>query len=125
MKFIALDGAALDAGLLEQDYRGAYQVGNVRLGESTFYFKGWGGVYFIPFTGITRCFRRVELVPARMCCGRGNLEIENLVIVGQDEQELAQISLPGARAGQALLEMLKQRLPHAAFGKKPAAEEPQ
>jgi len=54
------------------------------------------------------------LVPARLCCGRGELEVENLVIC-TDAGEAAQIQLPGAKAGKLLLEELKKRLPDAEF----------
>ena len=66
-------------------------------------------------------FRRVLAVPAKLCCGKGDFEIENLVICGENDQELAQVQLPGRKAAQILMEELKNRVPEAEFGRPPEA----
>jgi hypothetical protein len=55
-------------------------------------------------------------VPAKLCCGKGDLEVENLVICG-DKGELAQIQLPGTRAAKVLMEELENLIPEAEFGR--------
>ena len=90
------------------------RIGIVRIGKERLYFRRMRKIYYIPYADIRRCFRRVMLVPAKLCCGRGDLEVENLVIC-TDRGEAAQIQLPGAKAGKILLEELKKRLPDAEF----------
>ena len=65
---------------------------------------------------MTRVFRRVMLVQTKMCCGKGNLEVENLVIC-TEKGEIAQVQLPGTRAGVILLEEVAKRAPHVLIGK--------
>ncbi|MCD7736905.1 MAG: hypothetical protein LUI07_08115 [Lachnospiraceae bacterium] len=115
MRFYSLTSDTMEPDRLAPDYRSAREIGVVRLGERIFYFRRYRKIYYIPYREIRRCFRRVMLVPARLCCGKGELSVENLVICG-DKGELAQIQLPGERAGKALLEELKLRAPDADFG---------
>ena len=105
------------------EYEKAREIGVVRVGEKTLFFKVRLRIYYIPYKDITRCFRRVFLVPAKMCCGKGNLEMENLVVCGE-AGELAQIQLPGTRAAKELMKELKARMPHADFSS-PAKKEPE
>lgn len=115
MKFYNLEqGQTAEKQDMEQDYKEGREIGIIRLGKEHLYFRRLRKVYYIPYADIRRCFRRVMLVPARLCCGRGNLEVENLVIC-TDNGEVAQIQLPGAKAGKVLLEELKKRLPDAEF----------
>lgn len=115
MKFYSLEqGQNAEKQDMEQDYKEGREIGIIRLGKEHLYFRRLRKVYYIPYADIRRCFRRVMLVPARLCCGRGNLEVENLVIC-TDKGEAAQIQLPGAKAGKVLLEELKKRLPDAEF----------
>ena len=140
MKFYPLTDSALDVNELQNEYQSGREIGVIRLAETVLFFRARMKTYFIPYSEITRAFRRVMLVPARMCCGRGNLSIENLVICGAakndaqatdsaaqtesgaSEVELAQIQLPGEKAAKLLMEELKVRIPHAEFTK-PAAPE--
>lgn len=115
MKFYSLVGTeAADKQNMAQDYKNSREIGIVRIGNECLYFRRLRKIYYIPYADIRRCFRRVMLVPAKLCCGRGDLEVENLVIC-TDQGEAAQIQLPGAKAGKILLEELKQRLPNAEF----------
>jgi len=131
MKFNPLTDAVLDADRLETEYKNSREIGVIRLSDSALFFRSGLKTYYVPYGGITRCFRRVMLVPARMCCGRGNLSVENLVVCGgvrgedgsDHEAELAQIQLPGDKAARALMEELKARIPHAAFTKPETASE--
>lgn len=115
MKFYPLGKTAPD-GALQTDHAAGRAIGNVQLGGTYLFFKEKRKVYYIPYGEITRVFRRVMLVQTKMCCGKGDLEVENLVICGE-AGELAQVQLPGARAGKILLEEVAQRAPHVAIGK--------
>lgn len=114
MRFYPLTDEQADGSALAEEFRGGRQIGVVSVGESHLFFRVRLKTYYIGFGEITRCYRRVLMVPARMCCGRGNLNIENLVIES-GAGELAQIQLPGERAGVELIRLLKQKMPGADF----------
>ena len=123
MKFYSLEGIkTAEKQDMEQDYRQSREIGIVRLGKEHLYFRRLHKIYYIAYADIRRCFRRVMLVPAKLCCGRGDLEVENLVVC-TDQGEAAQIQLPGAKAGKILLEELKIRLPGVSFTKEDAKTE--
>lgn len=115
MKYYPVTTAAPD-GALKSDCDAGRVIGNVHLGNTYLFFKEKRKLYYIPYNDITRVFRRVMLVQTKMCCGKGNLEVENLVICGA-AGELAQVQLPGARAGKILLEEIAKRVPHVQIGK--------
>ncbi|MBQ7841348.1 MAG: hypothetical protein IJ390_12825 [Lachnospiraceae bacterium] len=114
MKFNPLLTALSDVDFLENDYRDAREIGIVRLGESCLFFRKKLKIYYIPYENIERCFRRVMLVPAKMCCGKGDLAVENLVICS-GEEEIAQIQIPGTKAAKILMDELKIKAPNADF----------
>lgn len=116
-KFNPLKTAADASVDLKAEYETGREIGVVRLGESRLFFRKGRKIYYIAYPEISRCFRRVMLVTSKLCCGRGDLQVENLVIC-DDTQELAMVQLPGTRAAEMLLEELKQLAPHAAFTNK-------
>ena len=115
MKFYPVTTAAEDAAL-NSDRAASRAIGNVQLGSEYLFFKEKRKTYYIPYADVTRVFRRVMMVQTKMCCGKGNLEVENIVICGESG-ELAQVQLPGARAGKILLEEISDRAPHVQIGK--------
>ena len=115
MKFYPV-ASELPAEVLSAGYAEGREIGKARLGEKCLYFREKLKVNYIPYADITRVFRRVLLVPATMCCGKGDFEVENLVICTA-EGEKAQIQLPGERAGKIILEELARLVPHAEVGK--------
>ena len=123
MKFYPLDEAVVpvDEEELNKEYKTAREIGKVKMGELRLFVKSGLKTYYIPYHDIRRMFRRVLAVPAKLCCGKGDFEIEHLVVCGADDKELAQIQLPGKKAAQILMEELKQRVPEAEFGR-PAQE---
>ena len=102
------------AETVEEEYRSAREIGAVRIGTDHLFFKAGLKHYYIPYGEIKRCFRRVNSVPAKMCCGRGDLQIESLVI-SDDEGELAQVTLPGSKAARQLIDELKKKMPDTDF----------
>ena len=102
--------------VVSADYKAGRSIGKACLGEKCLYFREKLKVYYIPYADMTRVFRRIELLPAQMCCGKGDFEVENIV-VWTAEGEKAQIQLPGERAGKIMLEELARRAPQAEVGK--------
>ena len=116
MKFEALASPADDPSLLQEEYKQAREIGKLRLGQKHLYLRAGLKLYYMPYTDIRRYFRRVMQVPAKMCCGKGNFEIENLVICG-DRGELAQIQIPGTKAAKIVMDCLAELAPDAAVGR--------
>ena len=75
----------------EEEFRSSRAIGPVRIGAETFYFKKGRTAYFIPYENITRVFRRVLLVPAKMGCCALLEELKKLI-------PDAQFGKPGAQA---------------------------
>lgn len=120
MKFEALASLTDNPSLLQEEYKQAREIGKLRLGRKHLYFRAGLKLYYMPYTDLKRYFRRVMQVPAKMCCGKGNFEIENLVLCG-DSGELAQIQLPGSKAARIVMECLAECAPDAAVGPLKAA----
>ncbi|MBR5474494.1 MAG: hypothetical protein IKU83_03680 [Lachnospiraceae bacterium] len=116
MRFYPLTSEVSDTTALKAEYKAGRAIGKVQLGTERLFFKDGLKVYYIPYKEIRRAFRRVLLVQTKMCCGKGDLEVENFVICG-DAGELAQIQLPGARAGKVLLEEIARLAPHVQIGR--------
>lgn len=115
MKFYPLKTTEENAQNLQTEYKSASEIGKLRLGTERLYFRSARKIYYIPYTDIYRYFRRVMLVPAKLCCGRGDFAIEHLVICDNDS-ELAQIQLPGSRAAKILMEKMSLLAPDAIVG---------
>ncbi len=122
MKLYSMQQEATKDPDLLAEFENAREFGTVRAGERTFFFKVRLRTYYIPYTDIRRCFRRVFLIPAGAGKGKSELELENLVICGE-EGELAQIQIPGSRMAKELIKELKERIPHADFSS-PAKKAP-
>lgn len=116
MKFYSVTSEHNNAAALQAEYASGRVIGNVSLGAEFLFFKEKRKVYYIPYADMTRCFRRVLLVQTKMCCGKGNLEVENLVVCSE-KGEVAQIQLPGERAGKILLEEIVKMAPHVQIGR--------
>ena len=114
MKFYPVSSTEVDTSILETEYKSARQIGPIRLGDTCLIFRARMKTYYIPYGEVKNCFRRVMGVNVRMCCGNGELQVENLVIADGDK-ELAVIQLPGARAAKELMKELKNRMPNAYF----------
>ena len=118
MKFMALQAEpqASEKTALAQEYEQAEEFAPAKIGASHFFFKVGRKVWYLPLNEVTRCFRRVELVNARMgCCNQG-LPMESVVVCGAEEKELAQIRLATERMSKALLAALKRACPQAKIG---------
>ena len=115
MKFYSLTSTEENAENLQSEYKTAQEIGKLRLGTKHFYFLSARKIFYIPYNEIHRYFRRVMLVPAKLCCGKGDFAIEHLVICNSDH-ELAQIQLPGSHAAKVLMERMSSLAPDAIVG---------
>ena len=123
MKLYAMNGEPFKDAALLDEHAAAREIGILKLGEKNLFFRVRLRTYFIPYTDIDRAFRRVFTVPANVCCGKGQMEMENLVICDA-EKEIAQIQLPGTKAAKEVIRELGVRAPHIKL-KKPAAKAPE
>ena len=116
MRFYALTSTAPPEADLRAEYRSARAIGAIRLGESRLFFRAGRNCRYLPYTDISRYYRRVMMIPARLCCGSGSLNVDYLVLE-HNGTELVQVQLPGARAAQGILAALHILAPDAAAGK--------
>lgn len=116
MKFCPLTGDIQEPEGLIEEYKAGREIGKIHLGQTYFFFRSMRKIYYIPYAEIRRYFRRVMMVPAKLCCGKGEFQMEHLVICG-DAGELAQIELPGTQAAKVLMESMKKLAPDAIAGK--------
>lgn len=110
MGFSALKNE-IDKIRLKEEFRAGERLGLVTLGENVFFFKAGFKKYYIPYSEIKRCFRRVHVVPIRnKKTGENSLQIES-VVLSDGEKELAQIQVPGKKAAEELLEKVVSKNP--------------
>lgn len=115
MKFHPIEEAIEDTKFLAQDYKAAREIGLIKLGTDCVFFKKAFKVFYIKYSNLARAYRRVMLVPAKMCCANGDLPVEYFVLHNSKDEEIAQISMPGAKAGVILLNELKEKSPNTVF----------
>lgn len=116
MRFYPLKNSEDNTEILQAEYKSAQEIGKLRLGAERLYFRSARKIYYILYTDIYRYFRRVMLVPAKLCCGKGDFAVEHLIICDVDK-ELAQIQLPGSHAAKVLMERMNLLAPNAIVGK--------
>lgn len=107
-----------DVAALKEEYKAGHQIGKITLGEKHFFFKKKMKAIYLPFENIYRVFRRVQLVNMKMCCSRGQLQIQNIVLCSKKNDELAMIDLPDEKAALALIEEMQKKLPELKVGMK-------
>ena len=110
MKFYPAAGTGNEPGELKKEYDSARTIGTVRAGETVLFFRNRFRTYYIPYSEIERCFRRIYEVPMKMCCGDGELEIEHLILCVSGK-EIADIPLPGKKAAQEIMRILEGKMP--------------
>ena len=121
MRFLGMDGKAIDNASLETAYKSAHAVGVLRIADEGIFFRAGLKNYFLPYEGVRKCFRRVMNVPAKMCCGRGDFSVESIVFANE-EKELAEVQLPGEKAAKLVFAELKEKMPDIDFSA-PARDE--
>lgn len=114
MKYYPVSVETADPAVLKEEYETARQIGAVRVGGNVLFFRSGLKTYYIPYGCVAQCFRRVYQVPVKMCCGRGEIDYEHLILADH-EKEIADILLPGTKAAQELIRLLKEKMPEADF----------
>lgn len=112
MIFHSLTESKRERSAVSAEFKAAKSIGVVRLGRECFFFRRWFKIYYVAYEEMTRCFRRVLLIP--VAGGKKNMRLETLVIADK-KGELAQIQIPGADAAKTLLEELKAKASHVDF----------
>lgn len=114
MKFNKLVDSEIESDFLKSEMKAGRRLGIISLGDSHLFFRKGLKNYFISYSNIECAFRRVFMVPARMCCGKGEIPVENLVLMNSGK-EIAEIGLPGLKAAKEVIEILKEKAPNATF----------
>ena len=96
---------------LSSELKAGRSIGPVTVADEHLFIKKGFKYYYIAYKEAVRIFRRVRRLHANICCGDGDIEVEYLVI-SAGERELLEITLPGKRAAQMLIEELKSRAPY-------------
>lgn len=117
MKFIPISENTAEEVLLKSEYKQSRKIGRVGLGETIFFFKNKMRINYIPIQNIYRAFRRVKCIPVRICCGKGELQLDNIVLCSK-QAELVEIDLPNEKSTTAILEYLQEKNPNVKIGKK-------
>lgn len=95
---------------LKQSLKNGHTIGAVTVSKERIFVKKGLGYYHIAYDEAQKIFRRVRSLHANICCGDGDIEVEYLVIMANDT-ELMEITLPGKKAAQMLIEELRAVAP--------------
>lgn len=111
--------AALDA-----QFAAAKTYHNVRLGETSIFWKRTFHWYSLPLSRVQRVYRRVEEVRGRLCCGGANFDIQRLMLCLTDGSSLEitigdslLVSVAMQRLAEDLYSTLKEAHPELQYGK--------
>ena len=118
MKFIPVltNARPINAADLKAEYAAAEDFTPARLGQKHLFFRTGLRIGYVPLEAITRVFRRVEFIGARVGCCENGIPMESVVLCGEGERELVQIRLQTERMSTALLDALERACPDAEVG---------
>lgn len=122
MKFYSLlDKKAYEEDLSELFSKG-HRVGAVTVSENGIFVKKGLKTYYIAYNNAERIFRRVRMVDANVCCGKGQMNFDYLVVMA-DNKEVLEVQLPGSKAAKLIFDEMKGLSPETDFeAPKKAAE---
>ena len=95
---------------LKKDYDEAHKIGALHIGKICAFIRAGFKTYYIPYSDISRFFRRVQTVPIKMCCGKGDMKIEHIVFMCNDK-EVIQVQMPGTKAAKIAMGELSALMP--------------
>ncbi len=113
MRFIPLSGGELNSeakASLAVRLKEGHTIGPVTVADDFLFVKKGIRTYYIAYSDAQKIFRRVRRLHANICCGDGDIEVEYLVIQA-DDRELMEVTLPGRKAAQMLMNELKEKAP--------------
>lgn len=114
MKFECYTSTKMEQAVCKEDFASADGMNNVFFGDKAVYLKKLTKILYIPYADMDRIFRRVMQVPVKMCCGRGDLEIQYLVIMKEDKQ-IIELQVPSKTGAVILFDEVKKRAPQLQF----------
>ena len=116
VKLYTPKGEAVDSAELSEDFRSAERCGPYRVGERAFYYRSGLRQHCLPYDGVGRVFKRAMLCASRTCGKVVHTDTFWLVFTsGADE--LAEARTIDEKHADRALELLRTRMPAAAFGK--------
>ena len=104
-----------DEEVVRTDLKYGREIGPVCFGNEYMRIKRGLKQYYCSYSEVDRCFRRVETAPMKMCCGRGEMNVESMILL-MGGREL-QVSMPDTRCAVAAMEELAKRAPQIPIGK--------
>ncbi len=90
--------------------KNGHTIGPVTVSDTCLFIKKGLRNYYISYDAAEKIFRRVRRLHANICCGDGDIEVEYLVIQAGGK-ELMEVTLPGRKAAQMLIDELKSVAP--------------
>lgn len=96
------------------DFTTAAKYEKLKVGGTCLYILHTLYTEYIPYSAITRAYRRIEDVRGKLCCGVCTYEVHHLVIEA-DGREIT-ILLEGKEAAQTALEEIGRKNPAAVVG---------
>ena len=115
MKFRQDNAAPAPAAELETDYRGAKDLGKIRIGSLGVYFPKLSGPVFKPWCDVERVWLRQEEVNANLCCGRGGFD-QFFLMVQLTGGAVQKLHVQTKAQGKAGLERIAQVCPEVKIG---------
>lgn len=108
MGFKAL-GSQISSDTLKNEIKTGEKTGLIVLGETCFFFKAGFSKYYIPYSEIKRCYKRIKVLPVRnRKTDEKSLQIEYVVLM-DFEKEIAEIQLPGNNAADIILKKVVEK----------------
>lgn len=119
MKFVSIieKENQISSDELKTEYKAARKIGKAALGENHLFCRKFLKTEFIAYSEIYRAFRRVQCIDMKMCCARGKLQLENIVLMDKKE-EIFQFDLPTTSAAETVLAKLTEKNPEIKIGVK-------
>lgn len=102
---------------LDQEFKAGGLYGKIKLGNKHLFWKKGLYWYYVPFSKLTRIFRRIEAVNSKMCCGNVSFDIQKLVCCCDDTQLELLIGEGNEREAAQLFLDIKQQHPDLLYGK--------
>ncbi|MBQ0052026.1 MAG: hypothetical protein KBT11_08180 [Treponema sp.] len=117
MCHIPLTQTPADDSILTEDLKSAHEIGSVCLGSKFLFFKKLLKTQYIAYSEIYRAFRRVKSVDMKLCCGKGELQLEYFVVCNKKE-EIAEFPLPDNKSAEMFLAEFQAKSPETKIGVK-------
>ena len=99
----------------ETDYGTAESVGRIRMSDQAFYFTGFPGTRYLPFTAIRRVWVQKSSVKANCSCGGINVPVVRLHTI-YDRDSCQSFTFQWEKEADGILARLKEHHPEIPQG---------